>query len=422
VIAVTLGTALDVGLSLAANAASADARWPVFDVIHRHPWPAIPVLAVLVVVCGIALGTRGANNESKSGVGTANQVTASKLSTVAGTATVTVADTATVTSAGRDLHQITEVHNYYYREATLGEPEKPTSRDPATSAPAGSRKSGQNRLPRAAEFWLSLAVGVVVLMAIPVVAPKLWIPHAPKAADPFARPSHSPSRYSPTPAPSTPVATPASATPSAHPFSEDTPIYQNKEVTIRQGAIEVDTGQFLPPPKYGTGVRVSKGTTGLTLDEPGYKLGMRLAVYRLSRPGREACIEQLKQVANNASTGNGMYFRDVASVQYICLRTAEKNIAVIQLKAIHNLNTAGTYGPITVYITLYSHLFAPLASSTRKSALCRRDLLGNSFTGRRAQISLKVHVGNDPFVLVHARALPTSRPEGGLRLRRRRRA
>ena len=379
-----LGTALDVGLSLAANAASADARWPVGDVIRRHPWPAIPVLAVLVLVFGIAAGTRGANDETKSGADTANQVTASKLSTVAGTATVTVADAATVTSVGRDLHQITEVHNYYYREATPGEPEKPTSEDPATSAPAGSRKSGQNRLPRAAGIWLSLAVGVVVLMAIPVVVPKLWSPHAPKAADPFARTSHSPSRHSPTPAPSTPVHTSASATPAAPPVSGDMPIYQDKEVTIGSEDVDVDTFQFLLDPRLG--VRVKQGHTGLSLEPSGHNQGMRLVIYSArSRPTRGACITLLNQVTVN---DNGMYTSDSAVGQYVCLRTAEQNIAVIQFKNIG----VGDFGPITADITLYGDLFAPLANSTRKPPLYRRDPLGDRFPGDKPRFVRKVYV------------------------------
>jgi hypothetical protein len=157
-----------------------------------------------------------------------------------------------------------------------------------------------------------------------------------------------------TPAPSTPVATPALAAPIAQSAPEDTPIYQDKEVNIANGYVNVDTDQFLP--SQSLGVRVSEGATGLILDNTGYDKGMRLAIYSLtSRPGREACIAQLDQVAGNA----GMYTRDATAGQYVCLRTAEKNIAVIQFKAISD----GTFGPIAADITLYRNLFAPLASA-----------------------------------------------------------
>ena len=165
---------------------------------------------------------------------------------------------------------------------------------------------------------------------------------------------------SPTPAPSTPVAAPESATPAAHPVSEGTPIYQNKEVTINEGYVDVDTYPFLP--SQSLGVRVNEGATGLTLNTTGYNRGMRIAVYSLpSQPTRKACITQLGQVAGNMA---GMSTRDAAVGKYVCLRTAEKNIAVIQFKIIKNFLKRGTWGPITADITLYKGLFAPLASST----------------------------------------------------------
>ena len=341
VISVTLSVALEAGVSLAHNVASADARWPgVLDVIRRYPWPASGVLGVLLMV---VLVVTGGNDETKGRADTAGQVKESSLTTVTTTAMAPV---------GRDLIQRIEVHNY--PQAAPGERDKPTSEGSATSAPTGPPTSGQSRLPRPAKILLYLAVGVI-LIATPALVLKPWSPHAPKAVNPFARTSHSPSRHSPTTAPSTPVETaapstpasmPASATPTAHPVSEDAPIYQNKEVAIGQGAVDVDTYQFLPS-RPGLGVRVSEGATGLTLDPPGYTQGMRLAIYSvLSRPGRKACIAQLDQVAGNK---NGMYTRDAAVGQYVCLRTAEKNIAVIQFKIIDG----GTFGPITADITLY---------------------------------------------------------------------
>lgn len=332
VISVLLIVALEAGVSLAHNVASADARWPgVLDVIRRYPWPASGVLGALLMV---VLVVTGGNDETKGRADTAGQVKESSLTTVTTTAMAPV---------GRDLIQRIEVHNY--PQAAPGERDKPTSEGPATSAPTGPPTSGQIRLPRPAKILLYLAVGII-LIATPALVLEPWSPHAPKAVDPFARTSHSPSRHSPTPAPSTPVDMPALATPTAHPVSEDAPIYQNKEVAIWQGAVDVDTYQFLPS-RPGLGVRVSEGATGLTLDTPGYTQGMRLAIYSvLSRPGRKACIAQLDQVAGNK---NGMYTRDAAVGQYVCLRTAEKNIAVIQFKIIHG----GTFGPITADITLY---------------------------------------------------------------------
>ena len=82
-IAVTLGVALDVVLSLEVNRASADARWPGwFDVIRRYPWAAIPVLGVLLMACGLAPDLRDGNDETKSDADTAGQVAASTLNTV----------------------------------------------------------------------------------------------------------------------------------------------------------------------------------------------------------------------------------------------------------------------------------------------------------------------------------------------------
>ena len=338
VIPVLLSVALEAGVSLAHNVASADARWPgVLDVIRRYPWPASGVLGVLLMV---VLVVTGGNDETKGRADTAGQVKESSLTTVTTTAMAPV---------GRDLIQRIEIHNY--PRAAPGERDKPTSEGPTTSAPTGPPTSGQSRLSRPAKILPYMAVGVI-LIATPALVLKSWSPHVPKAGDPFARTGHPPSQHSPTPAPSTPVDMPASATPTAHPVSEDAPIYQNKEVVIERNPIDVDTDQFLP--SYYLGVRVSENHTGLNLDTVGYNQGMRLAIYSLqSPPGRKACIAQLDQVAGNK---NGMYTRDAAVGQYVCLRTAEKNIAVIQFKKIEG----GPFGPITADITLYRDLFALL--------------------------------------------------------------
>ena len=365
VILVLLSVALEAGVSLAHNVASADARWPgVLDVIRRYPWPASCVLGVLLMV---VLVVTGGNDKTKGRADTAGQVKESSLTTVTTTAMAPV---------GRDLIQRIEVHNY--PRAAPGERDKLTSEGPATSAPTGPPTSGQSRLSRPAKILPYMAVGVI-LIATPALVLKSWSSHAPKAVDPSARISHSPIRHSPTSAPSTPVGMPASATPTAsrhspapastpvgmpasatptaHPVSGDTPVYQNKEVTINQVYVDVDTYPFLPS-RPGLGVRVTEGATGLTLDTSDHTQGMKLAVSSLSSPpDRKTCNALLDQVAGN---NNGMYTRDSAVGQYVCLRTAEKKIAVIHFKIIENRLKSGTFGPITADVTLYRNLSAQL--------------------------------------------------------------
>jgi hypothetical protein len=364
VILVLLSVAFEAGVSLAHNVASADARWPgVLDVIRRYPWPASCVLGVLLMV---VLVVTGGNDKTKGRADTAGQVKESSLTTVTTTAMAPV---------GRDLIQRIEVHNY--PRAAPGERDKLTSEGPATSAPTGPPTSGQSRLSRPAKILPYMAVGVI-LIATPALVLKSWSSHAPKAVDPSARISHSPIRHSPTSAPSTPVGMPASATPTAHPVSGDTPVYQNKEVTINQVYVDVDTYPFLPS-RPGLGVRVTEGATGLTLDTSDHTQGMKLAVSSLSSPpDRKTCKALLDQVAGN---NNGMYTRDSAVGQYVCLRTAEKKIAVIHFKIIENRLKSGTSGPITADVTLYRNLSAQLASGTRKPPLWRHDPLGGSFPG-----------------------------------------
>jgi hypothetical protein len=332
-IALAGNVALQVGLSLAVNTVSVNARWPgVLDVIRRHPWPAISVIGALAMAFVIALDLYTGNHEAKSGADAANQPATSKTSAV------------TTSFAGSSIRgpiYQSIIVNYGDSTATAGGPDKPAPAAAAAPVPAELGRPGQHRSSRLAWIWPYLAVTLAVSVALPLAALHLSSPLAPKSVVPATSPS--PSRQPPTPASSPPRATAASTTPAANPAAAGAVLYHHV-VILNQYGQDLDSGSNPPTPAKGeTAVVVSMYATGLNVHAPGFKNGMRLATYNgSSSPGAETCIQALNQ--------SGRDYANAIAGQYICLRTAGKNIAVIHLISV---NQVGVDGTIKADVTLY---------------------------------------------------------------------